>query len=234
MTLQAKTPASTPSTAGSIEEVAMQITRVLTVLAAALLPCMAAWADGAGLTADADHLPWARFQGRVSFAGTAAAGWQADYAGSDNTGGLKLNAVSVMGDLYFGAAPGGKGQAGGFRATSGLVSGARGTLWGTPATAPTSGLFSVDRRLFGQAPGVLPSASDPGDNATVPYLGVGYSSLATRGGGWSFSADLGLVSLTPGAAVRLGRVFGGGQNLDDVIRDMRLSPVLQLGASYSF
>jgi len=29
-------------------------------------------------------------------------------------------------------------------------------------------------------------------------------------------------------------VFGGTQNLDDVVRDMKLTPVVQLGASYSF
>jgi len=211
----------------------MQIVRVIAICAALLLPCMAAWADGSGLTTDADRLPWARFQGRLTYAGTIAPNWRNDFTGGDSSG-IKLSAVSVMGDMYFGAAPSGSSaQTRGFRATSGLVSGARGALWGSPASAPTSGLFSIDRRLFGQSPAFLSSASDPSDTSTVPYLGIGYSSLAGRGG-WSFSADLGMVSLTPSAAVRLGRVFGGGQNLDDVVRDMRLSPVLQLGASYSF
>jgi hypothetical protein len=34
--------------------------------------------------------------------------------------------------------------------------------------------------------------------------------------------------------VRFGRVFNGSQSLDDVVRDMRLAPVVQLGVSYSF
>jgi len=29
-------------------------------------------------------------------------------------------------------------------------------------------------------------------------------------------------------------VVGGSQSLDDVVRDMRLAPVVQLGVSYSF
>lgn len=211
----------------------MHLVKFLALSAALSLSGAAAWADGPGLNANADQSPWARFQGRIAYSGTINRSWRDGLVAPDNNG-IKLNAISVMGDLYFGAAPNGGGaQTGGFRATSGIVSGARGALWGTSATAPSSGLFSVDRRLFGQSPSLLPNAGDTGDTATVPYVGIGYSSLASRGG-WSFSADLGLVSLTPAAAVRLGRVFGSGQNLDDMVRDMRLTPVLQLGASYSF
>jgi hypothetical protein len=138
-----------------------------------------------------------------------------------------------MGDVYFGA-DGDKLQTGGFRATSGVIVGARSSLWGGLATGTGNGLLSVDRRLFGQSPGLPANFADASaDSGTLPYVGVGYSSVAARSG-WSFSADLGLVSLSPGNAVRLGRVVGGGQNLDDVVHDMRLAPVLQLGVSYSF
>jgi hypothetical protein len=64
-------------------------------------------------------------------------------------------------------------------------------------------------------------------------VGIGYSNLWGTSG-WSFSADLGVVSQNPANAVRFGRVFGGSQGLDDVVRDMRLAPVVQLGVSYSF
>jgi hypothetical protein len=57
--------------------------------------------------------------------------------------------------------------------------------------------------------------------------------LAGRSG-WSFSADFGLVALAGGNMVRLGRVVGGSQSLDDLVRELRLSPVLQFGASYAF
>src|SRR6185437_8906377 len=128
--------------------------------------------------------------------------WRSDPALS-STSGLKVNPVSVMGDLYFSSSIStDTGQAGGFRATSGIVVGARNTLWSTPGAAPASGLLSVSRRLFGQsaAPstGILDASADA---ATLPYIGVGYSNLAMRSG-WSFSADLGLVSYSPGSAVR--------------------------------
>jgi hypothetical protein len=137
-----------------------------------------------------------------------------------------------MGDVYFG---GSRSSAGGFRATSGLIYGSRSSLAGMSAMAPASGLLNVDRRLFGASTTGLGYTTDPVNesNGTLPYVGIGYSSLASRSG-WSFSADLGLVSLAPANAGRLGRVFGGSQNLDDVVRDMKLTPVLQLGASYSF
>jgi len=200
---------------------------------ATLLACATASADGSGLSTDSDRVPWARFQGRIAYAANAPALRTSSTA--TDASGLKVAGVSLMGDVYFGASPtGAYAQGGGFRATSGVIVGARGALWGTPAGATATGLLSVDRRLFGPSgalPGIAADAS--ADSATLPYIGIGYSSLAGRSG-WSFSADLGLMSLSPGNAVRLGRVFGGGQNLDDVVRDMRLAPVLQLGASYAF
>ena len=209
----------------------MNVSRWIALSAVALAP-LAAWAEGDGLAANADQVPWARFQGRIAFAANSPLVHSS--AASLEGSGLQMNGVSVMGDLYFGTASG-RASAGGFRATSGIIAGARSTLWGTPALAPASGLLSVDRRLFGPSAASLGYATDPNNDAggTLPYIGIGYSSLASRSG-WSFSADLGLVSLSPGNAGRLGRVFGGGQSLDDVVRDMRLTPVLQLGASYSF
>jgi hypothetical protein len=67
----------------------------------------------------------------------------------------------------------------------------------------------------------------------VPYLGIGYTGLAGAGR-FGFSADLGLLARSPSQAVRLGRMLGGAQNLDDAVRDLRLAPVLQLGVSYAF
>jgi hypothetical protein len=80
---------------------------------------------------------------------------------------------------------------------------------------------------------VTPVTGEPAGDHTVPYLGVGYSSLVAKSG-WSFTADLGVVSRSPGNVVRLGRVFNGGQSLDEVVRDLRLAPHVQLGVSYSF
>ena len=209
----------------------MNVLRCVALSAAVLAP-LAAHAEG--LATDADRVPWARFQGRIAYSATAPM-LRSPGSSADDTG-LQVNGVSLMGDLYFGAASGrDKSAAGGFRATSGVIVGARSTLWGTPAMSPASGLLNVDRRLFGPSAPTPGYGADAGNDAsgTLPYIGIGYSSLAARSG-WRFSADLGLVSLSPGNAVRLGRVFGGGQSLDDVVRDMRLTPVLQLGVSYSF
>ena len=64
---------------------------------------------------------------------------------------------------------------------------------------------------------------------TLPYVGIGYTGLAPRSG-WGFSADLGLIAKSPGNSPRI----GGGPSLDDQIRDMRMTPLLQLGVSYAF
>lgn len=73
-----------------------------------------------------------------------------------------------------------------------------------------------------------------GDLPTIqPYLGIGYSGLGGRGNGWSFNADFGLMALGGGNGIRLGRA-ANGQGLDDLVRELRLSPVLLFGASYAF
>jgi len=189
-------------------------------------------ADGEGLSANADRVPWARFQSRVAYA-PGAPGWRADLAAFESTG-VQASSVGLLGDVYFGSPSASRAaSASGFRATSGLLIGAR-SAWLGAASTPSSGLLATDRRLFGASanPFTYPAETTV-DNATVPYIGIGYSNLSPKSG-WHFSADLGVVSQSPGNVVRFGRVFGGAQNLDDVIRDMRLAPVVQLGVSYSF
>jgi hypothetical protein len=111
---------------------------------------------------------------------------------------------ALLGDYYF-KAPGLRLPAsmGGVRATSGLMFGSRG--WG--AAPPT----------------------DP----TLPYVGLGYTGLAIKGG-WGFTADLGLVAENPSGAGRFGRALLGNQNFDSALRELRFSPVLQVGVSYAF
>ena len=189
------------------------------ILAASLtsLPGVAAFAAD-GLSTHG--LPvWSQWQGRFAL-GTLPSDWRADIAAPE---GVKLGGLSVMGDYYFlpKALP---GTDGGFRATGGLVHGARPTLWaGTPAIASPRGM-GLDRQS------VVQDGTEP---ATLPYLGFGYTGLSLRGG-WSFSADLGLLAYNPGPAVRFGRVFTGGQTFDELMRDLRIAPVLQLGVSYAF
>jgi hypothetical protein len=181
--------------------------------------------DGDGLTADADQLPWARWQGRAAIAGTAPE-WRATPMGGDAAG-LKLNTLSLMGDYYFTRPLVGHGSAGGFRATSGLLLGPRSQSWLAQPGASAGGAFSVGNQWLGLVPMATNDAL--GDTATLPYLGLGYTGLSLRGG-WSFNADLGLVARSPGNVVK----FGRSQSLDDTVRELRLSPLLQFGVSYSF
>ncbi len=171
--------------------------------------------DGAGITPSAEQLQWARWQGRMSL-GTEPAG-------------LKLNTVSLMGDYYFTDSLAGSRRAGGFRATSGLLLGPRTQSWLSQPGLSAGSTFSIATQAFGQT-AALPAAGDtPSDSATLPYLGLGYTGLSLRGG-WSFNADLGLVARSPGNVVK----FGRNQTLDDTVRELRLSPLLQFGVSYSF
>ena len=77
------------------------------------------------------------------------------------------------------------------------------------------------------------SAADADSRNTLPYLGLGYSGGGLQGS-WGFNADIGMSAQTPGAAARLGRVFSGNFNMGDMLRDMRLQPVVRLGVNYSF
>jgi hypothetical protein len=118
----------------------------------------------------------------------------------------RAHAVQLLGDFYI-ARPR-LGEAGGLRLTSGLWMSAR-----------------RDSLAVG-----LPWAS-----ATLeswPYLGIGYSASSPRGG-WGLHADLGLAMRNPGG-LKLDRLVSGGQTLDDAMRELRLRPVVQIGASYSF
>jgi hypothetical protein len=198
------------------------------VAGGAAAACWAAHAEG--LTPTSDALLWDRWQARLAVGGTAPA-WRPNFDRDDRPG-LKVGTFSLMGDYYFSrSAAAAGGFASGFRATSGLVVGPRTGLWtGRPSTA-VGNAFSVDRRLFDASAGA-PGSDAWADNGAVPYLGVGYSGLSLRGG-WSVSADLGLMAQSTGT-VKLGRTLGGTQGLDDLLRDLRLSPVIQLGVSYSF
>ena len=203
------------------------------VAVAAALATVEARADGDGLSANADRFAWPDVQSRIAMA-PGAPGWRADLAPVERSG-LQVGGLGLLGDVYFGGAKStGAGVPGtGFRATSGLLIGARSPLLGGSTTPTSGGLYASNRHLFGASASSLAATDASVDSSTVPYIGIGYNNLAGKSG-WSFSADLGVVSQNPGNVVRFGRVFGGTQNLDDVIRDMRLAPVVQLGVSYSF
>jgi hypothetical protein len=215
-----------------VEESPMRNVLWICAAVAAALAHADARADGDGLSTNADRIAWTRFQSRIAYA-PGAPGWRVDFAPLERTG-LQVGSLGLLGDLYLERSrPASGAAASGFRATSGVLIGARSPMLGAAASNSAGGLFASNRRLFGASPGTLGAMDASVDASTVPYIGIGYSNLAAKGG-WSFSADLGVVSQSPGNVVRFGRVFGGSQSLDDVVRDLRLAPVVQLGVSYSF
>ena len=194
-----------------------------------LVGVLGLWAMPLAQADEADGLTLPRLQGRVRL-GMGVEGGAAGFQG----GGTKLSGASVLGDYYFGRDLANDADAGGFRATGGVFLGSRLGLWGGPPSAQmSSSLFIVERHSFSLL--ALPRGAEQAnqDSGTVPYLGLGYSGGSLKSG-FSFSADLGLMALDPANAVRLGRSAGGGQSLDDVLREVRLAPLVQVGVSYQF
>jgi hypothetical protein len=190
----------------------------------------AQWAaaqTGSGLAVSDDAPGWARWQARIAINSSTPL-WRSDLARGDAAG-LKVQGLGLIGDYYFARLPLGSHGAGGFRASSGVLLGSGAPLWAAQAPGGSSQL-SLGRRNLSLL-SALPGADSTLDSSTVPYVGVGYSGLTGRGG-WGFAADVGVMALH-GDSVRFGRL-SGAQSLDDLLRDLRLTPVLQLGVSYSF
>jgi hypothetical protein len=150
---------------------------------------------------------------------------------SDRVAGLAL-----IGDYYLFGLPDepGAGWTSGLRASSGLLirqSGLSLTDLTRASRAQTTGAPSLRAPLGAGGSAPIEPAGD--GYASQPYLGLGYSSQIARSG-WGFWADVGLVVQSPGGALGLGRVIGGSQGVDELIRELRLSPMLQLGISYAF
>ena len=69
----------------------------------------------------------------------------------------------------------------------------------------------------------------------TPYVGLGYSTggvSANRWGGWGLSADIGVQAR--GSDLTLGRALESPAGVGELLRELRLTPVLQLGVSYAF
>ena len=117
-----------------------------------------------------------------------------------------------------------------FRATGGIVAG---SLAGAPLYKALPGQamgWSVQGN--GLQAGLLAVAAAESPQP-LPYLGLGFSA-APPGSGFSFSADLGLVSQSPGSSIELGRALLGNQGVERAFRELRLSPMAQLSVRYSF
>lgn len=144
-------------------------------------------------------------------------------------------AASLTGDYYFSSALADDTQPrSGFRASSALLIRQSGiSLSDVAMTSRSSASFGTPARLALGAPSV--SLGDPqayGVSA-LPYVGVGYSDMSLKSG-WGFWADVGLVVQSPGGAIGVGRVLSGTQGVDELLRELRMAPMVQLGVNYSF
>jgi hypothetical protein len=143
-------------------------------------------------------------------------------------------AGSLGGDYYFSKSLTDPGlPRSGFRASSALLFRQSGMslsdlAWSSRSAASFA---SPSRPLLGHS-GVLYDSSSQNVSA-LPYLGIGYSDYSLKTG-WGFWADIGLVVQQPGNALNMGRVLSGTQSMEDLLRDLRMSPMLQLGVNYSF
>lgn len=141
--------------------------------------------------------------------------------------GLNMRSAHVLSDYYF---------SGGFRATVGLVRGSVTQSSWSDGDDDTigSGLNLSLQRVDNLALGDPRNQSYEGENRTLPYIGAGYAvSLGSPGSDsmWRFNADLGLVSANSSS---ISRALQGEASLDDMVRDLRLRPVIKVSVRYAF
>jgi hypothetical protein len=167
---------------------------------------------------------WPRWQARVGLATTSDSELLRPAGHSGSFGGL------VLGDYYF-ARFDRVASNGGLRATGGL-------LLGATLAARTSALADSTMLRSGQglnlsllrSPRGLPLGEfAPASLGATPYLGLGWSSESLWGA-WGLSADLGVTAgwRTSAAAAASSR------SLDELLRELRFAPVMNLGVSYAF
>lgn len=198
----------------------MRIQFGLIVIAAVCGVGLPAWSvEGNGLQATDASWFGGRWQARFELGLGASRRHRVDpYHLAADTPRRSLRGLAVLRDYYFEAgdpphvAP---ASARGLRATGGLVVAPR-----SAAASPSPGLFGGWAHPYN-------------DVIAVPYLGVGYTDLPSRSG-WGFRADFGLMALRPQSAVQFGSTLSGAQGIDDLLREMRLSPLIQIGVSYAF
>ena len=184
-----------------------------------LLGCAARAADG--LQAPAVEALWPQWQARINLQTDSLTplSLSRPFDGAGPQRGVQ--GAALLGDYYFGEA-----TQGGFRASGGLLIGAQGG-------SPWAGMQANSRLGLALSAGGLGSASAYDMSATATYLGLGYTGTVWHSG-LALTADLGLVAERAGAAAGLGRALFGNQGAESALRDMRLSPMLQLGLRYSF
>jgi hypothetical protein len=196
------------------------------LIALSLLSGMACAADGEGLQLNTAP----RWQARLQLGSMDATSNGLD---AQRYSGSRLLSANLLGDYYL-TGSGLGGIRGGLRATGGVLLGPLSISQANAGLALGGSAFQLGQNLaIGQRSLALlsPNADANDPSASLSYVGIGYTGQTLRGG-FSFSADLGVISNTSIAGLRLGRSNAAG--MEDVLRDLRYKPVLQLGLSYSY
>lgn len=183
----------------------------------ALLPLAAHAADG--LVAPAADTLWPQWQARIAVQTAALSPLALSSLLDGSAGARALQGASLLGDYVF-ASP----SFGSFRATGGLLFGnAGGAPLLSAAAGPRLGL-SVQ-----SGAALMPGQDSAG---TLPYLGLGFSSVALLPS-LSITADVGWVAGQSTSLAGGGRPLFGNQ-ASYGLRDLRVSPMVQLGLRYAF
>jgi hypothetical protein len=212
--------------------------RILNSIAAMALACAAGTAAAdPGLRVDGAGGFWYGTQTRLSVHAVRADATpvRLGYQTSAGLSGIAPMAAAVSGDYYFSKdLADATSPRTGFRASSVLLIRQPGIslsdlAWSSRAAVSFGTSHGV--ALPSLFPGLVDSSAD--NASAMPYLGIGYSDVSLKTG-WGFWADIGLVVQNPANALGLGRVMSGNQGVEDLIRELRMAPMVQLGVSYSF
>lgn len=184
-------------------------------------------AGGSGL-ALRDSGPWPRWEGRIGAVIERPVNPVRDsfVLAQPVEGGLRMRSLHVLADHYV---------EGGFRATIGLVSGEAGQAWWS------SGDHGGGLNLSLQQIDSLGSPLGQGRRNLLPqaqaYVGAGYSTRTESIGqanSWRFNADLGLLNTDPDSSSRLSGVLLGDRSVGDMVRGLRMRPVVKVSVGYAF
>lgn len=175
-----------------------------------------------------DASPWPNWEGRIGAVVERPVNPLRDsfVLAQPVDGGLHVRSLHLLADHYV---------EGGFRATVGLVSGESGQAWWS------SGDHGGGLNLSLQQLDTLGSPLGLRQRNQVPqaqaYVGAGYSSRNEGLGSassWRFNADFGLINTDPDGTDRFTGALQGDRSLSDVVRGLRMRPVVKVSVDYAF
>lgn len=187
----------------------------------------AAGTGGSGL-ALRDSGPWPNWEGRIGAVIERPVNPVRDsfVLAQPIEGGLRMRSLHVLADHYV---------EGGFRATMGLVSGEAGQAWwssgdhGGGLNLSLQQLDTLGSPLGLRRRNLLPQAQ--------AYVGAGYSTRTESLGqvsSWRFNADFGLLNTDPDSTDRLTGLLQGDRSVGDLVRGLRMRPVVKVSVGYAF